>query len=188
MSFDKIDPLEDPRAMRALAHPVRLQIRDLLDDEGPLTATEVSDRIGESPANCSFHLRTLAKYGFIEEAEGGKGRNRPWQIRSGWMRVEPENLSGDARRAALVMGQALRAALARRIESWARRQHDLPEPWQHVGFQMQVDTNLSPEDLKQIGERIGEVLAPYTKHADSTPDTRRVTIAVQGFPHVNGDD
>lgn len=188
MSFEKVDPLEDPRAMRALAHPIRLRIRDLLDDEGPLTATEVSDRIGESPANCSFHLRTLAKYGFIEEAEGGKGRNRPWQIRHGWMRVEPENLAGDARRAALAMGQALRGALARRIEAWARRQRDLPEPWQHVGFEMQIDTDLSPEELKQIGEQISEVLKPLTGKRDLAPGSRRITIAVQGFPHVADDD
>ena len=35
--------------------------------------------LGESPANCAFHLRTLAKYGFVEEAGGGRGRERPWR-------------------------------------------------------------------------------------------------------------
>lgn len=68
--------------MRALAHPTRLQIRELLDECGPLTATELAHRTGQSPANCSFHLRTLAKYGFIEEASGGRGRTRPWRIRA----------------------------------------------------------------------------------------------------------
>ena len=35
--------------------------------------------LGESPANCAFHLRTLAKYGFVTEAGGGRGRERPWR-------------------------------------------------------------------------------------------------------------
>jgi hypothetical protein len=42
-------------------------------------------RIGETPNNCSFHLRQLARYGFVEEAGGGKGRARPWRLASlGW--------------------------------------------------------------------------------------------------------
>src|SRR5918999_5562037 len=90
MSKDDVEPLEDPKALRALAHPVRLRVRELLREEGPMTATEVAERIGESPANCSFHLRTLAKYGFIEEAERGKGRNRPWRAKSGSIVLQAE--------------------------------------------------------------------------------------------------
>ena len=57
--------LTDPRAMRALAHPVRLALIELLGHVGTLTATQASDLLGESPANCAFHLRTLAKYGYV---------------------------------------------------------------------------------------------------------------------------
>src|SRR5436305_946859 len=69
----------DPRAMRALAHPVRLELLDQLAVAGTLTAAEASVLVGETPANCSFHLRTLAKYGFVEQADGGRGRERPWR-------------------------------------------------------------------------------------------------------------
>ena len=65
--------------MRAMAHPVRLALMEALNDAGTLTATEAAERVGESPSNCSFHLRQLAKYGFVEEAEGGTGRQRPWR-------------------------------------------------------------------------------------------------------------
>src|SRR3954467_10413411 len=71
--------LTDPRALRAVAHPVRLELIGLLRREGPLTATAAGALIGESPANCSFHLRQLAKYGLVEEAGGGRGRERPWR-------------------------------------------------------------------------------------------------------------
>ena len=66
--------LTDPRAIRALAHPLRWALLEALGQAGTLTATQASEMLGESPANCAFHLRTLAKYGFVEEAGGGRGR------------------------------------------------------------------------------------------------------------------
>src|SRR5215467_3284043 len=81
MSFEMPRELTDPKAMRALAHPVRLALLEALTDAGTLTATEAGERVGESPANASFHLRQLAKYGFVEEAEGGTGRRRPWRLK-----------------------------------------------------------------------------------------------------------
>jgi predicted transcriptional regulator len=71
--------LTNPKAIRALAHPVRWALLEALGQAGTLTATQASEMLGESPANCAFHLRTLAKYGFIEEAGGGRGRERPWR-------------------------------------------------------------------------------------------------------------
>ena len=80
MPFEGARELTDPLTMRALAHPVRLAILEALTHHGSLTATEVAEHVGESPSNCSFHLRQLAKYGFVEEAEGGTGRRRPWRV------------------------------------------------------------------------------------------------------------
>ena len=69
----------DAAVMRALAHPLRWALLEALDHAGTLTATQAGDILGETPANCAFHLRTLAKYGLVEEAGGGKGRERPWR-------------------------------------------------------------------------------------------------------------
>ena len=71
--------LTDPKAIRALAHLLRWALLEALGQAGTLTATQASEMLGESPANCAFHLRTLAKYGFVEEAGGGRGRERPWR-------------------------------------------------------------------------------------------------------------
>jgi len=65
--------------MRALAHPLRWALLEALAQAGTLTATQASEMLNESPANCAFHLRTLAKYGFVAEAGGGRGRERPWR-------------------------------------------------------------------------------------------------------------
>ena len=74
--------LTDPRAMRAVAHPVRIALLEVLGTEGPLTATQAGEHIGESPTTCSFHLRQLAKYGFIEEVEGVARTSPPVAPRS----------------------------------------------------------------------------------------------------------
>ncbi|MGH2874584.1 MAG: winged helix-turn-helix domain-containing protein, partial [Solirubrobacteraceae bacterium] len=72
--------ITDAQTMRALAHPLRLELLDLIQRDGEVTATRAAEALGESPGNMSWHLQTLAKYGFIEEAGSGKGRSRPWRI------------------------------------------------------------------------------------------------------------
>ncbi len=74
--------LTDPRALRAYAHPIRMKLVGLLRTEGPLTATRAGELIGESSGSASFHLRQLAKYGLVEEAGGGTGREKPWRASS----------------------------------------------------------------------------------------------------------
>src|SRR5690348_8450535 len=71
----------DPTAIRALAHPLRLDLMELLGTIGPATAAHCGRTLGVSQASCSFHLRQLAKYGFVEEAEPGSDRReRRWQV------------------------------------------------------------------------------------------------------------
>jgi len=70
----------DPRALRALAHPVRWKLMDLLAAEGTATVTRCADALGESTATCSYHLGILGKYGYITRAPGGPGRDKPWQL------------------------------------------------------------------------------------------------------------
>src|SRR5580692_2854340 len=74
-----VSRLADPRALRAYAHPIRMALMGLLRTEGPLTATRAGELLGESSGTCSFHLRQLAKYGLVEEAGGGAGREKPWR-------------------------------------------------------------------------------------------------------------
>ena len=107
--------LRDPRALAAVAHPVRMGIIELLSVQGPMTATELADRLDETPANCSWHLRKLAEHDFIEEAAGGTGRQRPWQMRQiGMSWAEDDDLGRDELRA----GQALSRML---LERWVDR-------------------------------------------------------------------
>src|ERR1700761_5397400 len=72
--------ITDARTMRALAHPTRLALLNLLGREGELTASRAAELLDDSPGNMSWHLQTLAKYGFVEETGEGKGRSRPWRV------------------------------------------------------------------------------------------------------------
>ena len=84
-------PLTDPTAMRALAHPARLAILNRLQIEGPGTATEVAEVVGVTPSAASYHLRMLAKYGFVEDAPArGDGRERLWRHNTTNLTVSPE--------------------------------------------------------------------------------------------------
>jgi hypothetical protein len=61
-------------ALRGLAHPIRLQLL------AQLTSTRAGALTGETVANCSFHLRQLAKYGFVEATAGDDRRHHPWRL------------------------------------------------------------------------------------------------------------
>jgi DNA-binding transcriptional ArsR family regulator len=68
----------DATALKALAHPVRLALLELLVVDGPTTASQAGAALGETPANCSWHLRKLAEHGFVREVNV-PGRSRPWR-------------------------------------------------------------------------------------------------------------
>jgi predicted ArsR family transcriptional regulator len=73
--------ITDPQALRALTHPLRLDLLELLTSRGPATAAQCGRLLGVSQASCSFHLRQLAKYGFVDEAEPGPDRReRKWTV------------------------------------------------------------------------------------------------------------
>lgn len=75
------NPQTEILALRALAHPLRLRLLELAAEEGSVTTSRASDRTGESSANCSFHLRLLARHGFLVPAgEGRDRRERPWRL------------------------------------------------------------------------------------------------------------
>ena len=96
--------VSDPTRVRALAHPVRMDLLSYLDDVGEATATECAAHLGQTVANCSFHLRTLAKAGYIEPAEP-RGRERPWRVVARERSIMPDPLDPASRRAVLELGE-----------------------------------------------------------------------------------
>jgi DNA-binding transcriptional ArsR family regulator len=121
--------LTDPRDMRALAHPTRLALLEVLGVHGPLTATQAGELIGESPSSCSFHLRTLGRHGFVEETGEGRGRQRPWRLVSLGMSIPDVNADSETFIAATTLAQIVtERQLARLRQWWARPRTGPPSP------------------------------------------------------------
>ena len=173
--------------MRALAHPVRMRLLEELVLRGPMTATQCSEYVGESPSSCSFHLRTLAKYGFVEEAEGGTGRQRPWRpvaLGNRWS-DDPEAPAGDRTAAATL------AAQVRRRDQELLQQHlatsdELPEEWRKATIHSNYGGWMTPAELAEVSEQVHAMLRPYLNRLmDPTqrPDgARLVHLFLHGFP------
>jgi hypothetical protein len=153
-------PLTDPRAMRALAHPVRLALVEMLSVVDTLTATQASELLGESPANCAFHLRTLAKYGFVQEAGGGRGRERPWKAADRNITVSTKQ---DDPRAATAAGEVSRVW----FEHWIERARQvfgasayLPG-WENATGWSRSAVFLTPEETEDLGRQMRHLLKHY---------------------------
>ncbi|MCB7136395.1 ArsR/SmtB family transcription factor [Cellulosimicrobium marinum] len=116
----------DPERLRALAHPLRLRLLSFLDDEGEATATRCAEATGESVASCSFHLRTLARYGFVEPAER-RGREKPWRaVGQGRRTAFDPDVPGSLPAAGAVASVLLDQEVARVREWLARAAGDEP--------------------------------------------------------------
>lgn len=177
--------LTDPRELRAMAHPVRVRLVEELAFDGPLTATELSERVGESPANCSWHLRQLAKFGYVEEAGGGTGRRRPWR-----MVVQSHSWGDSDDPVEAAAGRALREVLAGRDdeerEAWLRRERSEPEEWREATFGTRSFLWLTAEELRELGEAIYGLLTEhverFTDPSTRPPGSRPVRFTAWGFP------
>src|SRR5437588_9899860 len=125
--------LTDPRVMRALAHQGRIAIWTYLGLHGPATATECAEIAGLSPSACSYHLRTLARYGFVEEDpdSAADGRERPWRARMLAFSVDDVPSAPAATRvASRLLVENIRAAAEENRARYLTRQSEYPADWQ----------------------------------------------------------
>jgi len=154
--------LQDPRELAALAHPVRLGIMELLTVSGPLTATELADRLDETPANCSWHLRKLAEHHFVEEAGGGIGRQRPWQVCSTGLAWDESDATPSGLRAGRALEQMmLERQVTRFHQARAQLHDDGEEDWADAATATQAASWLTLDELDALNTEIRTVLERY---------------------------
>jgi DNA-binding transcriptional ArsR family regulator len=178
--------LTDPLTMRALAHPVRLSILEALTHHGALTATEAAEHVGESPSNCSFHLRQLAKYGFVEEAEGGTGRRRPWRAKTIGTRFTDVHADPETALAAGELARVITDRLFARARAGLEQARLLPDEWRAVTGSNDMTLYVTPEEMKAIDDEMLEVLWRYRERiADPSkrPEgSRPLQVAMFAYP------
>jgi DNA-binding transcriptional ArsR family regulator len=179
-------PLTDPRVIRALAHPVRIALLEALLREGPLTATEAAELLADSPGNMSWHLQTLAKYGFVEEAEGGVGRRRPWRRVAIGTSYEESADDPELSIAATALSEIGSERAFERLTRWYAVRGSYSPQWQHAWFMTHTLNYLLPDELEQLGKDIHALIAPYRErvaHPDRRPPgSQPVNVVAFGHP------
>ncbi len=183
-----VSRITDPKALRALAHPLRLSLLSHLRARGPLTATQAAELVGESSASCSFHLRQLSKYGLVEEAGGGHGRERPWRA-SAMITDIPD--VGDSPEFAAAAHLFRSIVLERYFESamrWLESMPDEPAEWQRAAQVNDWLLYVTADELKEANEQM-QTLQRYAERLTNPelrpPGSRLVSFIQLGFPIID---
>lgn len=179
--------LTDPRAMRAVAHPLRVALLELLLREGPLTATQAADLLGDSPGNMSWHLQTLARYGFVEEAGGGRGRARPWRlVAAGTTFGSHPGQDAEHNQAATALERLWHDRSYELLRQWQADRHTFDPPWDDAGFATSSIAYLTATEFEELGDEIAQILMRYrdrTIDRSLRPaDARPVQMTAFGHP------
>ncbi len=159
----------DVRALRALSHPLRNRLLGLLRLDGPATASQLGRVVGESSGSTSYHLRQLAAYGFVEEAEGrGNARERWWRARhrmTSWQAADVVAQEGGAE----VQEEMTRLQLdghARVLNAWQTQKDELPAEWMTVASLNDYALRVRPEEARAL---VAELNAVMTRWMEADP-------------------
>jgi predicted ArsR family transcriptional regulator len=172
--------------MRALTHPVRLALLEALALEGPLTATEAGELIGESPTTCSFHFRQLSKYGFVEEAGLGPGRQRHWKIAHVSMRFSDTNDDPETNIAAASLARLVTDRAIARMQNFHDTKSNYSRAWQEASDSTEAVLFVNPQELSQLTTDLRALLSPYdgrlTRLEERPDDALPVEVLLFTYP------
>ncbi|GIG39261.1 hypothetical protein Cph01nite_10230 [Cellulomonas phragmiteti] len=164
----------DPERIRALAHPLRLQLLDLLDAEGELTATQCARLTGESVAGCAFHLHTLARWGYVEPG-ARRGREKPWRS----ARRRDSRYDPDRPETLRAVTEVARLSLERetdRLHRWLDDAARLDPRWLQASSFQRSSLWATDDELRELAaelERIGERFAGRSDDPSTRPPAAR---------------
>lgn len=186
--------LLDIESLKALSHPLRVQILDTLSIYGEFTASGLAERLGESSGATSYHLRQLEKHGFVREVAGkGTGRERWWERVPGGISLNATQMEDTP---------AMRAASKAVIREWDRSRTELLTEFQERGFDElskewflstnvgTVNLRLTQEQLKSIVDKWDEFIDPFIEkyRGQNLPGSRPVQIHFNAFPVMDGQE
>lgn len=173
----------DGRLLRALSHPLRVKILELLREDGPATASGLAQRVGESSGTTSWHLRQLAEYGLVtDDAERGNRRDRWWKaVHEGDQLhakdfIDDPDLAGPFSAYAHTMIEQRYAAEAQfvaELRDWA-------DDWMDKAAFHDSPLSLTPDETAALSEEILDVISRY-RRPEKDGDTQ-VRVHWAAFP------
>lgn len=181
-----LDPEHDTAALKALTHPLRIRLLGLLRQDGPATASELAARTGESSASASYHLRVLAKYAFITEAEHRDGRERRWRALHTVTSWSNESMEASAAGRAFV-SLARRRQIEHLEASLARHESDmaagrLGQEWVEPSGISDLMPRLTARSLNELWATVARKLEELTARDADDPGAENVVLLTAGLP------
>jgi DNA-binding transcriptional ArsR family regulator len=159
--------ITDSKVLAALAHPLRVALLYQLNALGARTASQCAQALGETPANCSYHLRQLAKVGLVTREESGNGRERPW--RSVYTGLDLSPPVDDPDPEVMTAARAARASLAnveieehaRLARQYLRLEQRVDPAWREAASGGSYALRLTSEELAALVEALDALIRPY---------------------------
>jgi DNA-binding transcriptional ArsR family regulator len=180
--------ITDPGVLKALAHPLRLRLYELLSARGPATATRLGDHLGEAAGLLSYHLRQLAAHGYVEEAPelARDGRERWWRVVPGGISWSTADFLGEPGPRA-VAATAERQMLARqldRLQQYTDGQDDWGNDWVDAAIGTDALMRLTPDELRALGAEVQAVVSRWANRDLPTDGAQRADVFafVHAFP------
>ena len=163
----------DPEGLKALSHPVRLRILGLLRTEGGATATTLAARLGLNTGATSYHLRQLAKAGFIvEDDERGNGRDRWWRAAHQATRADSTTGedAGGRRTRTTPTSRPSRSATPTSSSSRSSERRNLPPAWHDAWDISDWNIRLTAVRAKALVEAVHALVEEYGEDAEDDED------------------
>ncbi|WP_435745529.1 ArsR/SmtB family transcription factor [Microbacterium sp. PMB16] len=177
----------DSRALKALAHPLRVRIFDILASRGPQTASSLAALVGETSGSTSYHLRALAAHDLIREVEGrGTARERWWERPKGRIDMPgpDESMSPSNRAAAQIVTSEFFRLRHETLMSYLNRpESEIPEDWREVGLTMTTHLDMTAAQTMALREELEALVESAIKRfrGQTGPDVRRVSLRAEIF-------
>jgi DNA-binding transcriptional ArsR family regulator len=176
--------LTEPDELRALAHPVRLELLIHLMSSGTATASECARAVGDTPSNCSYHLRMLARHGLVEPDASADGRERPWRACVTGTQTpgsEAEAGTPEAADAAALIAVAVQRD-HRLMRDYLARRDQVDQRWRGVDMHNTYTLRLTPQELRELGERLDALIRPYIAATREDSEGDLVHVSLAAFP------
>lgn len=151
--------ISQPEAIQALAHPVRLELLTYLMAEGPATASACARAVGDSPSNCSYHLRLLAKVGLVDAEASSDGRKRPWRALITGFDTDLDERSTSPQ--ALELFTIAQQRNERRVRDYVAHRPEVPKRWRDADTFNNYALRLSPPELSDLVVKLDALIRPY---------------------------
>ncbi|WP_045697998.1 winged helix-turn-helix domain-containing protein [Streptomyces rubellomurinus] len=174
------------KGMKAMAHPVRMQLVGLLRKHGPSTATRLAEQLGLNSGATSYHLRQLAAAGFVEEdAERGNARERWWRSVRMMTVWTGDDLADEETETAVGFLRSVLAAHTLTGQRTLDAFETMPREWRKAVDFNDLVLRLTPAEAEQLGAELSAVIKRYRREGAEGPvpaGAEQVSVIVHVFP------